>query len=143
MTSLANYRSMHMRMQQLAAEGALDGGEGELGNHDRAAAGARRAALCTLGAQGLGRLLQHGSCKPPAAQAQPPRPLPNHPPPCPSPTVQHTEMHAAAAGNIVAAMSDLDGFTAKLSAILQADLTHAGGPLGACPFVAASGMGGG
>ena len=37
-------------------------------------------------------------------------------------------MHAAAAGNIVAAMSDLDGFTAKLSAILQADLTHAGAP---------------
>lgn len=38
-------------------------------------------------------------------------------------------MHAAAAGNIVAAMSDLDGFTAKLSAILQADLTHAGARL--------------
>ena len=38
-------------------------------------------------------------------------------------------MHAAAAGGIVAALSDLDGFTAKLNAILQADLTHAGG----CP----------
>lgn len=36
------------------------------------------------------------------------------------------ELHAAAAGNIVAAMSDLDGFTAKLNAILSADLTHAG-----------------
>jgi hypothetical protein len=36
-------------------------------------------------------------------------------------------MHAAAAGSIVAAMSDLDAFTAKLNAILQADLTHAGG----------------
>ena len=35
-------------------------------------------------------------------------------------------MHVAAAGNIVAAMSDLDGFTNKLNAILQADLTHAG-----------------
>lgn len=39
-------------------------------------------------------------------------------------------MHAAAAGSIVAAMSDLDGFTAKLNAILQADLTHAGGWVG-------------
>jgi hypothetical protein len=84
MQSLANYRSMHMRMQQLAAEGALDGGEVDVAAHDRAAA----------------------------------------------------EMHAAAAGNIVAAMSDLDGFTAKLSAILQADLTHAAlaaGPLEVAP----------
>lgn len=41
MQSLANYRSMHMRMQQLAAEGALDGGEPEAAAHrDRAAAGA-------------------------------------------------------------------------------------------------------
>lgn len=47
---------------------------------------------------------------------------------CPSPLHDPAEMHAAAAGNIVAAMSDLDGFTAKLSAILQADLTHAGAP---------------
>ena len=45
-------------------------------------------------------------------------------------------MHAAAAGNILAAMSDLDGFTAKLNAILQADLTHAAlaaGPLEVAP----------
>jgi len=40
MQSLANYRSMHMRMQQLAAEGALDGGEVDVAAHDRAAAGA-------------------------------------------------------------------------------------------------------
>lgn len=40
MQSLANYRSMHMRMQQLAAEGALDGAEVDPATHDRAAAGA-------------------------------------------------------------------------------------------------------
>jgi hypothetical protein len=39
MQSLANYRSMHMRMQQLAAEGALDG-ETDAAQRDRAAAGA-------------------------------------------------------------------------------------------------------
>lgn len=40
MQSLANYRSMHMRMQQLAAEGALDGSEAEAAaQRDRAAAG--------------------------------------------------------------------------------------------------------
>jgi len=55
---------------------------------------------------------------PPTHQCHPPL-LPTNP----------AEMHAAAAGNIVAAMSDLDGFTAKLSAILQADLTHAGARL--------------
>lgn len=45
MQSLANYRSMHMRMQQLAAEGALDGGEVDAAAHDRAAAG---ASGCTV-----------------------------------------------------------------------------------------------
>lgn len=38
MQSLANYRSMHMRMQQLAAEGALEG-DGDAAARDRAAAG--------------------------------------------------------------------------------------------------------
>jgi hypothetical protein len=41
MQSLANYRSMHMRMQQLAQEGALEGAEPEGAHKDRTAAGAR------------------------------------------------------------------------------------------------------
>lgn len=115
MQSLANYRSMHMRMQQLAAEGALDGGEVDAAAHDRAAAGGelfredwQRCLCCAASCCSVVHSLN---------------PLPTT---TLAPTPTPAEMHAAAAGNIVAAMSDLDGFTAKLSAILQADLTHAG-----------------
>jgi hypothetical protein len=48
MQSLANYRSMHMRMQQLAAEGALDG-ETDAAQRDRAAAGACPGLLQSSG----------------------------------------------------------------------------------------------
>ena len=48
MQSLANYRAMHMRMQQLAAEGLLDaapGGEGEDDEGAGAPAGGGEGAL--------------------------------------------------------------------------------------------------
>lgn len=124
MQSLANYRSMHMRMQQLAAEGALDGEPlGEPGR-DRTAAGeagqpgeAPRCAASTAG-------LLPGLLRSAPRSRQLLTALTRLPACAPA------EMHAAAAGGIVAALSDLDGFTAKLNAILQADLTHAGARLG-------------
>ena len=89
MQSLANYRSMHMRMQQLAAEGALDGGEVDVAAHDRAAAGAlrllhilrRRSPVTCM------RCMLPACCRVPSHTSQPtvpPAPAPHQPPhqPC-------------------------------------------------------------
>ena len=76
MQSLANYRAMHMRMQQLAAEGALDAGPAGEEEEEEGAAAAGEAGGEAGGGAGAG---EEGR----------------------GPT------------------SDLDGFAAKLNAILQ------------------------
>ena len=67
MQSLANYRQMHMRMQQLAAEGVLDGAGVEVGGALRCWA-VLPACLPCAGHAGA-RWLLHAACLP-ACQAR-------------------------------------------------------------------------